>query len=646
MATKEDVELWVLEYACRYQHAEAIQGICKRRNGSVLGFNMPPIRLAEGTLCLIVGHEEFDDFAVAIQLVEEIYNGSGDLVPFKLFAKLSSGLKIKSLLHMLATRQNNILEKLNEYFPRSGLNHQNASKKTLAHLNTSQFQFRKFFLPLLANENQRLAYLRDEYLLTFGNSFVNRLKELVKEFIGAVEEHLPPTFLEKLMTASKDGLDLERKLREQAVFCPVLEIVLDTVLGQTTLTGQSLQELLTMVSPLNTQDRLITSHPDPFTHHVDSFSEDSGTDQTPPVDGEEALQERGQHRTRLPCKRGKCFDSETASKRLPHSSSPLCKWGASETVGRMSSQMAPGPSCSSQEACRDRLSGGCDSVLMSTAQGEHQLPASSSVEHGYTDTDMCTRQDRLHQDSRKNDRLLGGHAQSVTAKGTSVTKTSNTWCGVPLSPVRGLVADEIVSEESLWRRGDNYGRTTMDMCSDGHFTEHTSSGRRQSEAKRKFPVTSDLLKTTASCGQACVKCVSPVKPREEPQKSWHEDSSSDEEVIELSDCSEKCGEQVLLPRAGTRRSLCLADSGSISDIDRSSDCDIDQDVVSGSEENESPMGVNDWQAGTGKPESSILTQLISPYRKSSALKLCVIKLFRDKSHVLDEKTGASVELYS
>lgn len=72
-----------------------LTGICKRQSGSVLDLNIPPIRLAEGTLCLIVDQEQFDDFVVAIKLVEEIYNGCGQVVPFKLFAKLSSGLKMK-----------------------------------------------------------------------------------------------------------------------------------------------------------------------------------------------------------------------------------------------------------------------------------------------------------------------------------------------------------------------------------------------------------------------------------------------------------------------------------------------------------------------------------------------------------------------
>lgn len=186
------------------------------------------------------------------------------------------------------------------------------------------------------------------------------------------------------------------------------------------------------------------------------------------MDTEEVPREQAQSPKPSPCNLGKHFDCETcgstvsrlpcslfpshkhgasetggcsASERLPHSSPSHHKQGASETGGWMPSQVSPSPICSSCKGC------GVDS----SAQGKPQL-------HG--------RQGKLGQHLGKHDRGGGKLAHPTSHQDSSAAKTSNTWCGVSLGPLRGSMADGTLSVASLWRREDNFGRTAEDRWSE------------------------------------------------------------------------------------------------------------------------------------------------------------------------------------
>lgn len=58
--------------------------------------------------------------------------------------------------------------------------------------------FRRFFLPLIANENQKKAYLRNDYEEEYGDNFLSALKTLTRLFTEKIESYLQQTTLEKV----------------------------------------------------------------------------------------------------------------------------------------------------------------------------------------------------------------------------------------------------------------------------------------------------------------------------------------------------------------------------------------------------------------------------------------------------------------
>ncbi|KAK6185305.1 hypothetical protein SNE40_007568 [Patella caerulea] len=197
----------------------------------------------------------FGSFSIACKLADDVYGSLKENLPFDTYAKLSCGLKIKSLFHYLTKRPTtHTLAKLNEYFPRTGLKNTSATSKELKKLNKLTSNFRKFFLPLLANENQRKDFIRNEYPEEYGAKYIESLKKIAYRFINLTEEQMPPPVIQKILDTGASNMPSSSP--------PVLayEILLEYCMNKTTLSCQDLLDILTSISPLNTQDKVLTEH--------------------------------------------------------------------------------------------------------------------------------------------------------------------------------------------------------------------------------------------------------------------------------------------------------------------------------------------------------------------------------------------------
>uniref|UniRef100_A0A0L8GT06 TERF1-interacting nuclear factor 2 N-terminal domain-containing protein n=2 Tax=Octopus bimaculoides TaxID=37653 RepID=A0A0L8GT06_OCTBM len=110
---------------------------------------------------------------------------------------------------------NNVLLKLNAYFPRMPANNGNGQ------LLEKQRKFRKFFLSLIANKNQRKLYLNNEFNSEFGHDFMESVKTLTDNFLSDLETYLTPPVID-LLLASDDFQNLP-------VLSPETEMLLDFI---------------------------------------------------------------------------------------------------------------------------------------------------------------------------------------------------------------------------------------------------------------------------------------------------------------------------------------------------------------------------------------------------------------------------------
>ena len=65
-------------------------------------------------------------------------------------------------------------------------------------VNEAKLQFRKFFLLLLANEDRRKSYLRDELHQEYGTNFHNALKQHVTKFVDKIDANFPVPVIDQV----------------------------------------------------------------------------------------------------------------------------------------------------------------------------------------------------------------------------------------------------------------------------------------------------------------------------------------------------------------------------------------------------------------------------------------------------------------
>ncbi|ESO94962.1 hypothetical protein LOTGIDRAFT_160715 [Lottia gigantea] len=234
--------------------------ICKR-HADVVNIsdylNVPHIRLATALLHHTVDKNVMELFPLALEFVEEIYELLGSVISFHVYAKLLCGIKMQILLDVLQRGQTvTALAKLNEYFPRMGIRNSIATSKELSRLNKHISNFRKFFLPLLANKKQRNYYFTNEYEEEYGEGYLCGLQRSAYKFVNRVDEQLPKPKIQKIL---ERGAQYFNGFSSSEV---AYEILLDYCVNQTSLSCEDMLDILTSISPLYTQDIVYTEHND------------------------------------------------------------------------------------------------------------------------------------------------------------------------------------------------------------------------------------------------------------------------------------------------------------------------------------------------------------------------------------------------
>ncbi|XP_033754191.1 uncharacterized protein LOC117337347 [Pecten maximus] len=252
MVSKIQVESWILMHACKHKYQQVVKGILNRHHDNLDELDVPKIYLSIAMLYNIVTTDNVSYYPVVVNHLDFIYGEVPDAVPFKLYSKLSIGLKMKWAMELLKNSHDDTLMVLNNYFPRKGSHCKHAVQKELSCLHSAQKNFRKFFLPLLAHQNQREAYFRDEFEEEYGKHFLGALHQLAGTFVEKLTSLLPPTAIEKILV---EGPEQYLPLLESSTHLS-LEMLLDTLHGKDVLEENDLLDLLTMVSPLHTKDRV------------------------------------------------------------------------------------------------------------------------------------------------------------------------------------------------------------------------------------------------------------------------------------------------------------------------------------------------------------------------------------------------------
>ncbi|XP_021354239.1 uncharacterized protein LOC110450818 isoform X2 [Mizuhopecten yessoensis] len=299
MVSNIQIESWVLMHACKYKYHHVIKGILNRHHDNLEELDVPKIYLSIAMIYNTVMTDNVLYYPVVVHHLDYIYSEVPDAVPFKLYSKLTMGLKMKAshghgstspnvniwclasiicAMDLLKKNHDDALMVLNRYFPRKGSHYEHVIHRELSCLHSAQKNFRKFFLPLLAHQNQREAYFRDEYEDEYGQHYQEALQKLGAMFVEKLTSLLPPTVIEKILA---DGPEKYLPLSEGCTHL-FMEMLLDTLHGKETLEEKDLLELLTMVSPLHTQDRvqvdkvwLLSSEESKKTSSKSLFSSDS-----------------------------------------------------------------------------------------------------------------------------------------------------------------------------------------------------------------------------------------------------------------------------------------------------------------------------------------------------------------------------------
>ncbi|XP_022339030.2 uncharacterized protein LOC111134367 isoform X3 [Crassostrea virginica] len=252
MDVKKTVDEWVLEYSVKNQLNTVSGAAISRLDDMISALELPDVQLACCTLQDIINNwTSLSDpviLEVALELLDFIYASFPEAVTFKLYSKLVVGLKMLILLHMLKNKDKDCLKKLMKHFPRCGPKYPGVCPQQLSHLHIVHGNFRKFYLPLLANSRQAEAYFRAEFAEEYGNEFYDALQKMCSWFVEKIQCKFPKPMLTKVM----ESPDILKEFQNS----PDIQILMDTLHDKTSLTSADLQELLTMVDPVCTQDRI------------------------------------------------------------------------------------------------------------------------------------------------------------------------------------------------------------------------------------------------------------------------------------------------------------------------------------------------------------------------------------------------------
>lgn len=242
METRRNILKWLLEYACRYKYHGIISAIVKQ-SCNVDELELPKVYLVTSALHSIITSGDVDKYPVAIQYLKCLFENCQSFIPFKTFSRLTTGVKMMVLMKMLESREDGVLSKLNEYFPRTGGDYPDVEKKDLKRLSSVYSNFRKFYLTLLADDKVCKDYFRDEYQDEYGPAFQEALVKLMKTLLSKIESHFPITILDKFMTFSEEQC---YKLHEN-MMCASFDKFLDLMIGKSKLNESDLTEMLTLL---------------------------------------------------------------------------------------------------------------------------------------------------------------------------------------------------------------------------------------------------------------------------------------------------------------------------------------------------------------------------------------------------------------
>ncbi|XP_036366989.1 uncharacterized protein LOC115211143 [Octopus sinensis] len=261
------LQSWILDYACRHRFESIIQNISSRNDGHLESLAVCHSRLACSTIYFIVHKEQFSYFDTVIKIIEQLHKDfPSHMINNNIYNRLIIGLKIRYLFNELKCNFNNVLLKLNAYFPRVPANNGNEQ------LLEKQRNFRKFFLSLIANKSQRKLYLNNEFNSEFGCDFMESIKTLTDKFLSNLETYLMPPVIDLLLASDN--------FQNLPVLSPETEMLLDFIYdvknqpnGDEASDGeqeektlmfkeQDLLHMLNLLCPLHPEE------PPSFDHHI------------------------------------------------------------------------------------------------------------------------------------------------------------------------------------------------------------------------------------------------------------------------------------------------------------------------------------------------------------------------------------------
>ncbi|XP_061197240.1 uncharacterized protein LOC133205437 [Saccostrea echinata] len=241
---------WILEYSVRNQLKTVTEAVLTRFDGQLSALGLSDVQLASSTLHDIV-HNFLSDpikLELAVDLMDFIYMSCPEAVVFKLYSKLVVGLKMQILLQMLKNKDKDCLTKLMKYFPRRKPEFPGVCPQQLSRLHMVHTNFRKFYLPLLANSRRAEAYFREEYSEEYGKEFHEALQKMCKWFVDKIQSYFPEPMLSQIL----ENPDILKDCQHS----PEIQMLMDIIQDKSILTSDDLLEFLTMVDPSNTQDRV------------------------------------------------------------------------------------------------------------------------------------------------------------------------------------------------------------------------------------------------------------------------------------------------------------------------------------------------------------------------------------------------------
>ncbi|XP_062605083.1 uncharacterized protein LOC134266895 [Saccostrea cucullata] len=241
---------WILEYSVKNQLKTVTEAVLSRFAGQLSDLGVSDVQLACSTLHDIVHNFPSDPIKLelAVDLMDFIYVSCPNAVVFKLYSKLVVGLKMLVLLHMLKNKEKDCLSKLTKYFPRKKPEFPEVCPQQLSRLHMVHMNFRKFYLPLLANSRRAEAYFREEFSEEYGEEFHEALQKMCTWFVDKIQGYFPEPMLAQIL----ENPDILKDCQQ----APEIQMLLDVIHDKSTLTSDDLLELLAMVDPSNTQDRV------------------------------------------------------------------------------------------------------------------------------------------------------------------------------------------------------------------------------------------------------------------------------------------------------------------------------------------------------------------------------------------------------